>query len=104
MVAPETPWLRKLWVGVFVLQLKLSVPAHRYFGLGGIIRWRPALPVLSISRRRSCRCSLIALERLSSSRTAISACEHNRPAAGIAKALMGSPLEGKERQSLYASS
>jgi KUP system potassium uptake protein len=35
MVAPETPWWRKLWVGVFVLQLKLSVPAHRYFGL----RW-----------------------------------------------------------------
>jgi KUP system potassium uptake protein len=34
MVAPETPWWRKLWVGVFVLQLKLSVPAHRYFGLG----------------------------------------------------------------------
>ena len=30
---PETPWFRKLWVRVFALQLKLSVPAHRYFGL-----------------------------------------------------------------------
>jgi KUP system potassium uptake protein len=35
MVDPETPWFRKLWVGAFALQLKLSVPAHRYFGL----RW-----------------------------------------------------------------
>jgi len=35
MVAPQTPWLRKLWVRAFALQLKLSVPAHRYFGL----RW-----------------------------------------------------------------
>ena len=26
-------WWRKLWVRAFVLQLKLSVPAHRYFGL-----------------------------------------------------------------------
>jgi KUP system potassium uptake protein len=34
MVDPQTPWWRKLWVGVFALQLKLSVPAHRYFGLG----------------------------------------------------------------------
>jgi KUP system potassium uptake protein len=35
MVAPETPWFRKLWVRAFALQLKVSVPAHRYFGL----RW-----------------------------------------------------------------
>jgi KUP system potassium uptake protein len=35
LVAPETPWFRKLWVRLFALQLKLSVPAHRYFGL----RW-----------------------------------------------------------------
>jgi KUP system potassium uptake protein len=35
LVDPETPWLRKLWVRMFALQLKLSVPAHRYFGL----RW-----------------------------------------------------------------
>jgi KUP system potassium uptake protein len=34
MVDPATPWFRKLWVGVFALQLKLSIPAHRYFGLG----------------------------------------------------------------------
>ena len=34
MVDPETPWFRKLWVRAFALQLKLSVPAHRYFGLG----------------------------------------------------------------------
>lgn len=34
MVAPEMPWWRRLWVGAFALQLKLSVPAHRYFGLG----------------------------------------------------------------------
>jgi KUP system potassium uptake protein len=34
MVDPQTPWWRKLWVGAFALQLKLSVPAHRYFGLG----------------------------------------------------------------------
>jgi KUP system potassium uptake protein len=34
LVAPETPWLRRLWVRLFALQLKLSVPAHRYFGLG----------------------------------------------------------------------
>jgi KUP system potassium uptake protein len=33
MVDPETPRFRKLWVRVFALQLKLSVPAHRYFGL-----------------------------------------------------------------------
>jgi KUP system potassium uptake protein len=33
LVDPETPWLRKLWVWLFALQLKLSVPAHRYFGL-----------------------------------------------------------------------
>jgi KUP system potassium uptake protein len=33
LVDPQTPWWRKLWVGVFALQLKLSVPAHRYFGL-----------------------------------------------------------------------
>ena len=33
LVDPETPWLRKLWVRLFALQLKLSVPAHRYFGL-----------------------------------------------------------------------
>ena len=35
MVDPKTPWLRKLWVRAFALQLKMSVPAHRYFGL----RW-----------------------------------------------------------------
>jgi KUP system potassium uptake protein len=35
MVAPETPWFLKLWVRMFALQFKLSVPAHRYFGL----RW-----------------------------------------------------------------
>jgi KUP system potassium uptake protein len=35
MVDPETSWFRKLWVRAFALQLKLSVPAHRYFGL----RW-----------------------------------------------------------------
>ena len=29
------PWFRKLWVRAFALQLKMSVPAHRYFGL----RW-----------------------------------------------------------------
>jgi len=34
LVDPETPWLRKLWVRLFALQLKLAVPAHRYFGLG----------------------------------------------------------------------
>jgi KUP system potassium uptake protein len=33
LVAPEIHWWRKLWVGAFVWQLKLSVPAHRYFGL-----------------------------------------------------------------------
>jgi KUP system potassium uptake protein len=33
MVDPETPWFRKLWVRAFALQLKMSVPAHRYFGL-----------------------------------------------------------------------
>jgi KUP system potassium uptake protein len=33
MVDPETSWFRKLWVRLFALQLKLSVPAHRYFGL-----------------------------------------------------------------------
>jgi KUP system potassium uptake protein len=35
MVDPELPWWRKLWVRAFVLQLKVSVQAHRYFGL----RW-----------------------------------------------------------------
>jgi KUP system potassium uptake protein len=35
MVDPELPWWRKLWVRAFVLQLKMSVAAHRYFGL----RW-----------------------------------------------------------------
>ena len=35
LVDPEPPWFRKLWVRAFALQLKLSVPAHRYFGL----RW-----------------------------------------------------------------
>jgi KUP system potassium uptake protein len=34
MVDPETPWFRKLWVRAFAFQLKVSVPAHRYFGLG----------------------------------------------------------------------
>jgi KUP system potassium uptake protein len=34
MVDPGTSWWRKLWVGAFALQLKMSVPAHRYFGLG----------------------------------------------------------------------
>jgi KUP system potassium uptake protein len=34
MVDPEMPWFRKLWVRAFTLQLKLSVPAYRYFGLG----------------------------------------------------------------------
>ena len=33
LVDPETPWYRKFWVRLFALQLKLSVPAHRYFGL-----------------------------------------------------------------------
>jgi KUP system potassium uptake protein len=33
LVAPEIHWWRKLWVRAFVWQLKLSVPAHRYFGL-----------------------------------------------------------------------
>jgi KUP system potassium uptake protein len=33
LVNPETPWFRKLWVWLFTLQLKVSVPAHRYFGL-----------------------------------------------------------------------
>ena len=33
LVDPKTPWLRKLWVWLFAFQLKLSVPAHRYFGL-----------------------------------------------------------------------
>jgi KUP system potassium uptake protein len=33
LVDPGIHWWRKLWVRVFVLQLKLSVPAHRYFGL-----------------------------------------------------------------------
>ena len=33
LVDPETPWFRKLWVRLFALQLKLSVPAHQYFGL-----------------------------------------------------------------------
>jgi KUP system potassium uptake protein len=33
MVDPETPWFRKLWVRAFAFQLKVSVPAHRYFGL-----------------------------------------------------------------------
>jgi KUP system potassium uptake protein len=64
MVDPETPWFRKLWVRVFALQLKLSVPAHRYFGL----RWdhpmaagfagiehlsKTVVPVL-IERSRAC--------------------------------------------------
>jgi KUP system potassium uptake protein len=35
MVDPELPWWRMLWVRAFVFQLKVSVPAHRYFGL----RW-----------------------------------------------------------------
>ena len=34
MVDPQMPWWRKLWVGAFAVQLQLSVPAHRYFGLG----------------------------------------------------------------------
>jgi KUP system potassium uptake protein len=34
LVDPEMPWFRMLWVRLFALQLKLSVPAHRYFGLG----------------------------------------------------------------------
>ena len=34
MVDPAMPWFRKLWVRAFTVQLKLSVPAHRYFGLG----------------------------------------------------------------------
>jgi KUP system potassium uptake protein len=33
MVDPETSWFRKLWVRAFAFQLKMSVPAHRYFGL-----------------------------------------------------------------------
>lgn len=33
LVDPALPWYRKLWVRAFALQLKLSVPAHRYFGL-----------------------------------------------------------------------
>jgi KUP system potassium uptake protein len=33
LIDPETSWLRKHWVLAFALQLKLSVPAHRYFGL-----------------------------------------------------------------------
>jgi KUP system potassium uptake protein len=33
LVDPKTPWFRKVWVWLFALQLKLSNPAHRYFGL-----------------------------------------------------------------------
>lgn len=33
LIDPALPWYRKLWVGAFLFQLKLSVPAHRYFGL-----------------------------------------------------------------------
>ena len=33
LVDPEIHWWRKLWVLAFVWQLKVSVPAHRYFGL-----------------------------------------------------------------------
>jgi KUP system potassium uptake protein len=36
LIDPETPWFRQLWVGLFALQLKLSVPAHRYFGLAWV--------------------------------------------------------------------
>ena len=35
MVDPELPWWQRLWVFAFVFQLKVSVQAHRYFGL----RW-----------------------------------------------------------------
>ena len=33
LVDPALPWFRKLWVGAFIWQLKLSTPAHRFFGL-----------------------------------------------------------------------
>jgi KUP system potassium uptake protein len=33
LVDPALPWFRKLWVGAFIWQLKLSAPAHRFFGL-----------------------------------------------------------------------
>jgi KUP system potassium uptake protein len=33
LIDPALPWYHKLWVGAFLFQLKLSVPAHRYFGL-----------------------------------------------------------------------
>jgi KUP system potassium uptake protein len=33
IIDPAAPWYRKLWVRAFALQLWLSIPAHRYFGL-----------------------------------------------------------------------
>jgi KUP system potassium uptake protein len=33
IIDPDTPWYRKLWVRAFLVQLRLSTPAHRYFGL-----------------------------------------------------------------------
>jgi hypothetical protein len=30
LIDPALPWYRKLWVGAFLFQLKLSVPAHRF--------------------------------------------------------------------------
>ena len=33
LIDPALPWFRKLWVGAFLWQLKLSAPAHRFFGL-----------------------------------------------------------------------
>ena len=32
-IDPDVPWYRKLWVRAFAVQLWLSIPAHRYFGL-----------------------------------------------------------------------
>ena len=32
-IDPDVPWYRTLWVRAFMVQLWLSIPAHRYFGL-----------------------------------------------------------------------
>ena len=32
-IDPDTPWYKQLWVRAFAVQLWLSIPAHRYFGL-----------------------------------------------------------------------
>ena len=38
-IDPDVPWYRALWVRAFAVQLWLSIPAHRYFGL----RWNSPL-------------------------------------------------------------